>query len=132
MSTKTGSNAIFTGTGQEIVYVKDFCYAYSGVIGNIGSSEATMCVFQTPKAVITGKVLFNYVDNDTEDYRYRIYFNGQIVQAILQGRRDYDFTYENAIPLVIPPLTEVKLTAQNIDNSNERAQIVSFTGRVHG
>lgn len=128
---KLGSNAQFTGTSQSVSYVGDYCYAYSGV-KSIDNNETTMCQFQTPKGIILAKVLFTYPDDTgTDDFRSRIYFNGQVVQSIIQGRVDYDFKFEYAIPLVIPPLTEVKLTMQNVQNTNARDQCVSFTGRVY-
>ena len=112
---KLGSNAQFTGTSQSVSYVGDYCYAYSGV-----------------KSIDNNETLFTYPDDTgTDDFRSRIYFNGQVVQSIIQGRVDYDFKFEYAIPLVIPPLTEVKLTMQNVQNTNARDQCVSFTGRVY-
>ena len=107
-------------------------YAYSGVM-NVAEVETTMVKFSTNSEYLKAKVLFAYPDNTgTDDFRYRIYFNNQVVQSIIQGRVDYDFKFEYAIPLIIPPLTEVKLTVQNVQNTNSRDQCASLTASVHG
>jgi len=127
----TSSQPVVTQNAINFTPDNKRCYAYSGVMG-VTNTEKTMIQFQTNSEYLIAKVLFSYVDNDTEDYRYRIYFNDVVVQAILQGRKDYDFSYEYAVPMIIPPFTDVKLTAQNVDNANERSQLVSLTGKAIG
>jgi hypothetical protein len=127
--TKTGSNAIFTSAGKGLTIVNDYAYAYSGVL-SINNTETTMCQFQSPKGIIVGQTMFNYIANDVEDFMFRVYFNGIQVQGTLQGRHDYDAKFESPVPLIIPPLTEVKLTGQNITNTETHDMIVSLTGKV--
>ena len=128
---KVGSNATFTGAGEGIVYVGDYAYAYSGV-KSVDNTETTMCHFQTPKALMVATTMFNYLGElGQELFSFRIYFNGVQVQGTIQGRRDYDSLFEGDIKLIIPPLTEVKLTGQNLSDSDARDMIVSFTGRVY-
>ena len=127
----TNSQPVVTPNALNFTPDNKHAYAYSGVMG-ITNTETTMIEFNTNSEYLKGKVLFSYVDNDTEDYRYRIYLNDTIVQVILQGRKDYDFMFEYAIPIIIPPFSNVKLTAQNIDNSNSRTQIASLTAEAFG
>jgi len=40
--TKIGTNAQFSGTGKGLVYVKDFCYAYSGAVTVDGTDDVAL------------------------------------------------------------------------------------------
>jgi hypothetical protein len=122
---------VVAGTGLGIAYVGDYAYAYSGVV-SIDNTETTMCQFQTPKGLIVASTMFNYLGElGQELFAFRIYFNGIQVQGTIQGRRDYDSLFEGDIKLIIPPLTEVKLTGQNLTDTDSRDMIVSLTGRVY-
>ena len=130
VKTRIGSNATFTGTGQGLSYVGDFVMAYSGEL-SANDNETTYLLFQTGKGVITGMLQFNATNELAQEFRYRIYFNGVQVQSYLAGNNapDYRSKPDTPIPLVIPPLTEVKCTALNLDDSVSGTQICSFTGR---
>ena len=122
---------IVAGTGKGIAYVGDYAYAYSGVVP-VDNTETTMCLFQTPKALIVASTMFNYLGElGQELFAFRIYFNEVQVQGTIQGRRDYDSLFEGDIKLIIPPLTEVKLTGQNLTDTDSRDMIVSLTGKVY-
>ena len=110
--------------------IGDHCYAYSGVV-SVDNNENEMIVFQSPKGYIRGQTMMNYIANTVEDFMFRVYFNGIQVQGCIQGRHDYDAKFESDIKLIIPPLTEVKLTGQNVTDTNGRDMIVSLTGRVY-
>jgi len=131
MKEKLGSNATFTGAGKGISYVGDCAYAYSGVV-SVNQNENEMVVFQSPKGYIKASTMFNYISSaGTELYAFRIYFNGVQIQGTIQGRHDYESKFESDLKLIIPPLTEVKLTAQNVSNTESHDMIVSLTGRVY-
>ena len=128
---KLGSNATFTGTGG-LTVIGSHCYAYSGEI-NADDNETTYLLFQTGKETIKGLAQFNATNELAQEFRYRIYFNGIEIQSYLAGNNapDYRSKPDTPIPLVIPPLTEVKFTAINLDDSTNGSQIVSFTGRIY-
>ena len=131
--TNLGSNATFTGTGKHLTYLGDsWCYAYSGEIAT-ADSEVTYLLFQSGKGIIKGAVQFNATNELAQEFRYRIYFNGIEVQSYLAGNNapDYRAKPDAIIPLIVPPLTEVKLTAINLDDSVSGTQICSFIGRVY-
>jgi len=127
-------SASVVATGLGIRYIgKDpgFVYAYSGYI-SVNNTEKTMLEFTTGSGIIRAKVQFNMVDNDADAYRYIIYFNDQRIQAWVNKGAVNDVHPDSYIELIIPPFTIMKCTADNVDNTNERTQVVSLTGRVYG
>jgi len=107
-------------------------YAYSGIIG-VDENETTALEFDVNSEYLEALVLFNYYDNDADAYRCRIYFNDVVVQGfVYYGKKDYKDNNEIPTPIIVPPFTNVKLTLQNIDNTNERSHIVSLTAKVNG
>jgi len=124
-------SASVVATGLGIRYIGDFVYAYSNYVG-VANTEKSLLEFTSGSGVIFAKVQFNMVDNDNDAYRYIIYFNDLRIQAWVNKGAVNDVHPDSYIQLVIPPFTTVKCTADNIDNSNERTQIVSLTGRVYG
>jgi hypothetical protein len=127
--TKTGSNAQFTSTGKTLTTIGDHVYGYSGVL-SCDDNTKTMMQFNTGKHYIKGKVQFSYVTPENQDFQYTIKFNGLVVQRynVIRGLEPYTKT----IFLIIPPLTEVTLTAQNVSDSAQIDQIVSITGKIYG
>jgi len=108
------------------------CYAYSGIM-SIDQNETTMIEFDVNSEYIVSNIQFNSNLSLGDDmYRFKVYLNDICVQAHLTGRHEYDQKYENFLQIVVPPFTTVKLTAQNINDTNDRDQIVSFIGSVHG
>jgi hypothetical protein len=130
---KKGANAQFTSTGKGLTIIGDCCYAYSGEL-SADDNETIYLLFQTGKEIIKGTLQFNATNELSQEFRYRIYFNGLQVQSYLAGNNapDYRSKPDTPIPLVIPPLTEVKVTAINLDDSVSGSQICSLTGRVYG
>jgi len=120
----------FTGTGSSVSWINDRIYGYSGIIG-VTDTEADLIKFQSGKGYIKAKVQFNYPTSDGDNFIYRIYFNNQVVQAYVIDHSAL-YGYQNSvIHLIIPPLTEVKLTADNQGSSSARSQCVSITGRIY-
>jgi len=107
-------------------------YAFSGIVG-VDENEITLLEWRSESEYLEGLVLFNYYDNDSDAYRCRIYFNDVVVQGfVYYGKKDYKDNNEYPVPIIVPSFTNVKLTLQNIDNTNERSHIVSFTSKVKG
>jgi len=124
-------SASVAGTGKGLRYIGNWVYAYSGQV-SVDNTENNLLDFTTGSGLIFAKVQFNMVDNDADAYRYIIYFNDQKIQAWVNKGAVNDVHPDSYIQLVIPPFTRVKCTADNIDNTSERLQIVSLTGRVYG
>ena len=124
-------SASAASTGKGLRYIQNWVYAYSGQV-SVDENENSLLDFTTGSGLIFAKVQFNMVDNDNDAYRYIIFFNDQRIQAWVNKGAVNDVHPDSYIQLVIPPFTKVKCTAANIDNTNERLQIVSLTGRVYG
>jgi len=108
------------------------CYAYSGSM-SINNVETTMIEGQTNTEYIVAEIQFNNIHaDDVEDYLHKIYLNDVVVQGFIQGRTDYDNKYESPIKIIIPPFTNIKLTSQNLENTESHAEIVSLTGKAYG
>jgi len=119
--------------GKTLNYLGDRCYAYSGEI-DANDNETTLLEFTTPKGIIKALFQFNGANVDAQECRYRIYFNGLRIQSYAAGNNapDYRGKPDNVIPLLIPPLTLVKCTAQNItDSVSLPDQMVSLTGKIY-
>jgi hypothetical protein len=129
--TKTGSNAQFTGTGKGLTTVGNHCYGYSGVF-SVDDNEKTLLQFNTGKHYIKAQIQFNYVSSANQDYTYKVYFNGIIVQQYNVGNSVIYTSPDNFLNVIIPPLTEVKLASRNIIDSTALDQIVSLTGEIYG
>ena len=121
--------ATFLGPNKGLSVVGNRVYAFSGAIG-VDGTEKDLLNFTTGDDLIPCTIQFNYVQAATEDFFYRVYFNNQLVQGYLTTHSTQYTSPDNLIPIIIPPLTSVKLTAQNVDDNNERTQLVSITGKV--
>ena len=124
-----GFSNSFTGAAEALEIIGDHCYGYSGLL-TIDDTETTMLEFTTGNYYSVVRVQFNYPDTDTSnDYRYTTYFAGTVVQSMTV---DYGkINYPKEFYIIIPAYTPVKCTAQNMDTSTGRLQIVSITGRIY-
>ena len=124
--------ATFLGPNKGLVTLGDHCYAYSGIV-SVANNELDLLSFHSGKLYVRGEAQFNYAAISNQDYKYKIYFNNQIVQQFNHVQNNPDVITPNVvIPIIIPPLTEVRMTAVNTTDTNALDQIVSFVGRVYG
>tara|TARA_Y100000310_G_C20144851_1_gene561956 strand:- start:57 stop:446 length:390 start_codon:yes stop_codon:yes gene_type:complete len=120
----------FTGAQKGLTIIGKYAYAYSGDVP-VNQPEGTLLLFQSPKDIIKGWVTVTKNTTDGDDFIYRLYFNNIIVQGWINdysagGRND-----DTSIPVIIPPLTEVKLTAYNDTGTTDRNINGSITGKVY-
>ena len=132
--TRIGSNAIFTGVGpSSFTTIGNRCYAYSGY-KIFSNSETTVLDFYTPKGYILSTWQYSIMDDgetiNEDDSRIRIYFNGtKVFVQVDSGDPD---RVQNAWPdLIIPPLTRVKVTVENVTDASNLATYVYMVGRVY-
>ena len=70
---------------------------------------------------------------ENEDYEMKVYFNDIIVFSNTFYNQGANYVIiANAIPLIIPPFTQVKATLDNIADTDTRRWTMSLTGRVYG
>jgi len=125
--TKLGSNATFTGGNKGATYIGDRLYAFSGGVG-VAASAITVLDFMTEKGIIACEWRGVYVGSTNADYSWVLYLNGIAVEQMSATSK-----YENNVPrkLVIPPLTNVKITAVNIEDSSTNNVGAIIAGRTY-
>jgi len=124
--------ATFLAPNKGLSIAGDHAYGYSGVL-DIGSTETAMLEFTSGKFVFVGTVQFNYVELNGYLFQYRFYLNNAIVQGFLEpsGSSGDPQPPTSIIPIVIPPNTVVKCTAQNLTDGTLQNQVCSIVGRIY-
>jgi hypothetical protein len=127
-----GSNPVGTGSGINYIGIDPtHAYAYSGVI-SVNNVETTLLLFSTGNQYILGQINFNTGSTSNDDYLYKIKLNGEIVQEyIFTGSPADRARPDNTIPILLPPYSQVELTATNVTDTSSNNQIVSVVGRVY-
>ena len=132
MTTTTGRGLAVTS--PKIIYTGDGkrCYAYSGDIG-VTNSEVVLLEATTTNHVIKGKIQFSYNANASDNYKYKIYFNGVVVFGYFVGHGSAEGSGypDTPVYVIIPPNTDLKVTAENISSGSDLAQNAVLTGRVY-
>jgi len=119
--------ATFTGPQKGISIIGEHYYALSGIV-NISNTETTMLEFQTGKYYCVGEWRGDYYENASDDVRFLCYFNNQLVSSMTTTSNKPPIDYA---PIIIPPLTLVILTGQNITDTSALDMMVAITGRVY-
>ena len=128
---KIGSNAIFTGPQQGLSILGNHCYAYSGE-NSVDNTEAFLLNFQSAgKRYIMAEVTLGSKAQENEDYEFKIYFNGSIVFGSTFGNQGAHYIGNWPIPIMIPPATEVKMSLQNIADTDNRTWTAHIVGKVY-
>jgi len=124
----------FIGTGKEFVYVGDYVYAYSKSIG-VAGDEVTLLETSTGSGIIKCEVVFQFATQGNQDFQYRIYLNGiNMFNQFMDnstGSGDMKSNQLFAIPLILPPRTTIKCTAENVTATDTESQAVILVGRVY-
>jgi len=129
--TKIGSNATFSGTQKGLTVLGDHCMAYSGEY-SVDNTETFLLDFFSPgKRYIIGEVQLGSKANEDEDYAFKIYFNGLIVFSAAFSNQGQHNIGSWPIPIMIPPATEVKMSLDNISDTDSRVWTVHLVGRVY-
>ena len=128
--TRIGSNAQFTSAGKGLTVISNCAYAYSGDV-SVGQPAQTLLLFQSPKEIIKGTLTMTKNNTDGDDMVYRLYINGILV---IGWANDYSAGGWNQVtmPIIIPPYSEVKVTAYNDTGDNGRNINASIVGEVYG
>ena len=118
-------------TGLDLKYIGSHCYAFSGTIGAT-DDETDLLNTVSGSGYILASVQFNHEEAGSNDYKYRIRLNDIIIQSYIVTGSQGSSEADNIIPVLIPPFTRLRCTAQNVTGSSSYRQIVSLTGRVYG
>lgn len=135
----SGSNAQFTSAGKGLTVIDDYCYAYSGMINPKAGdpSDLTILEFATGKqmikAIFTGSAPTAPTDASAGLIAlYRIYFNEIEVVRVKTDAQGEDMPTIESVPMIIPPLTAVKVTVSNNSDSSSYQNSCHVTGRLYG
>ena len=123
--------ATFLAPNKGLSIVGNHAYAYSGEV-SVANTEINLLDFVSGKDYITAKVQLGSNAGENEDYVFKIYFNGTVVFSTLfnnQGAQYVDVA--NSIPVIIPPLTNVQMSLDNIADTDTRVWTVHMVGRVY-
>ena len=123
-------SASTASTGKGIRYIGNRAYALSGEIGI--ALEITLLEFTTGSGFIVGSMQFSIGEDTTDNIVFETLFNDQVVSGLLVENQ-YSQQPANALKLVVPPLTIVKVTGINHSGvPTARKGYAIFTGRVYG
>jgi len=119
------------GVGSSINYVGKHAYAYSGPINIDQTSDGiTMLQFSSGNQYILGTTIMGRNDFSGDDIVYRIEFDGQLVGVF--GTSNYNLGTTNTnIDILIPPNTNVRISARNISADTDRECFALLTGEVY-
>jgi len=126
--------ATFLGPQLGLSVLGEHAYAYSGVV-SVGNSETDMLNFQSENnyMVCSWFANFNQLTSDpiaTEDFRFILYLNGLQI-AMMETADSQSATRATVQDIIIPPNTNVKVTARNYTGSVTEPCGVVITGRVY-
>lgn len=118
--------------GKGIRYIGNYVYAYSGgLLVASSAGEVTLLEDVSGSGVIVGDYQFFYGVSSTNEFLYRMYFNG-VVGMSYHVTNLRESTPDVKIGVIIPPLTKIKLTAENLTSDTGRLQSATLIGRVYG
>jgi len=125
--------ATFLGTQKGLSIVGTHAYAFSGSIAiDNTTNDNTYLKFTTGNFTFVGSMQGNISSlpgAGTDDFQYKIFFNGAIVQSYIIGGAKP--TSHNEIWLIIPPYTEVEITAADVTQASTIENCVSLAGRIY-
>jgi len=117
--------------GLNLNVIGNHLYGYSGKVA-VDNNEIDLINATSGSYYSRAQVLFSYaVDASTgDDCIYRIRMNGIIVWQHLADHALAQYSFLQDIPIVIPPYTELRLTAENIQTT-PRNQCVVLAGKIY-
>ena len=128
---KLGSNALFLGPSKSLSIYGDRLSAMSGGV-ECNNNETDLIDTTTGEYVTIAEVLFSYAESTQGDNMlYRIRFNDIVVWQHTRDHSTVNYAYPNPIIILIPPLTAVRLTAQNATDTSSQTNLVVMTGRIY-
>ena len=123
-------SASIASTGKGIRYVGNWAYAYSGSVG-VDNNETALVESVSQSGIIVAEFQPQYLVKSGDDYFFQVYLNDLVVIGLHLIAADTYTPYEKS-KVIIPPLTLVKITAQNTTDSSNNNVAAVLTGRVYG
>ena len=124
-------SASVASTGLGIRYIENYAYAYSGAVA-VDENETALVETLSQTGIIVGAFQPQYFPPAAgDDYFFRFYLNDLLVIATALNSSLVATPYEKS-PIIIPPLTLIKITAQNVTDTTANNVGAVLTGRVYG
>jgi hypothetical protein len=126
---------IVVGTGLELNYIGEHCYAYSGGKGST-ENEQTYLLFTSGNATIVGELT---VSGGVEfsgptvgvTSAWKLQMNGIVVGLYKTDTIEEDQPPAIVVPIIIPPYTLVQVSAYTSDNNSDKLNSCSILGRLY-
>ena len=130
-----GAGNSFTGAAQALEVAGDFAYAYSGQFGASGT-EVTHLEFTSGNFTFVGRMTVNGAVDiaDIGNGRLTIFiltFNGTVISLLKTETLEEDMPNSIYNDIIIPPYTDVKVTAISDAGSSTRKTTVLMTGNIY-
>ena len=125
-----GSAVAHVGTGLR--YIGEHFFSYSGPVA-VADSEVVLLEGSSGSGYVVGVWSTYYNTTTTDDYKFRLYFNEQVVAVIQWDQSEHPQGRNlNVSDILIPPQTIVKLTAENVADNTSNEVMASMVGRIYG
>ena len=125
-------SASTASVGKSLRYVQKWAYGYSGQVA-CDNNATTLLEFTTSATVFSGWFFPMYMTGalQARDYSWVVKFNGEIV-IIRTFSQSYGPAPEREIKILIPPVTNVLITAANLTDTESHNMAAKLVGRVYG
>ena len=102
-------------TGKSLIYAGGgYWGAWSGLI-SATDTETTLLEFTSPETALVANIRFFFIEESGDDMMYKVYLNDLNILAVVS--QSTSVIYQNTADFIIPSLTEVKATADNLSTS---------------
>ena len=128
-------SASVASTGLGIRFIGKHCYGYSGTI-SVADTETDLINSNSGSNYIVASWSVFYIEPSgaADDYRFRLYFNGEVIASLQLGeqRVSNPNVTSNVSDFVIPPRTHIKITGENVADTSTNVIASTIIGRVYG
>jgi hypothetical protein len=121
-----GTQDQFTSAGKTLNVIGNHIYGFSGQV-EYTNSETTFINGETGKFYSSVYVQFSTLAGSGDDPTVKVYFNGVLVVATAHTGASFILM---PLRVIIPPLTNVKVTATNQDSTPIQG-FVFIKGRIY-
>jgi hypothetical protein len=127
----SGSNVV-AGTGLELNYIGNHCYAYSGAVDTGAENvKITALNFTSGNGYIMSSFQFHNNQTTGDDIHFELTLNGVVVFGISMQYSGTDKLENPPTAILIPPYTNVQVTVANATQAAARETLTTMTGKVY-
>jgi hypothetical protein len=117
-------------SGSVLNFIGEHAYLYTG-FSQVNNVRATIAKFSTGNLYIVGTFQPQIdTDTSTDNYRYRLLINGEVIISC-QTTSATDYSPYEDVEILIPPNSEIEITAENETDSSLNDVGAILIGRVY-